>query len=139
MRRFFQRVTEVSPLDALSSELTTLCHGTGSTVAEEDIPETARKEPELDEDGNPIESPKKGRGKGKKAKDADENGDADEVSDCSTLLLLRWLASGKHRSFRVTHRSTLPQKKPKKKAAPKKKASKAKDESEVESVRLALC
>ena len=57
------------------------------TVAEEDIPETARKEPELDEDGNPIESPKKGRGKGKKAKDADEDGDADEVGDCSDAAL----------------------------------------------------
>lgn len=66
------------------------------TVADEDIPDTARVQPEVDEEGNPVETPKKGRGKAagkaKKAKDAEENGEAEEVS------------------FRVywSHRATVP-------------------------------
>ncbi|GAA6051280.1 hypothetical protein JCM3770_006793 [Rhodotorula araucariae] len=57
-------------------------------VADEDIPDSARKpeaEPELDEDGNPIETPKKAKAKRaprkKKAAASDEAEDDDEEFD----------------------------------------------------------
>lgn len=66
---------------------------------DEDIPDSARKEPELDEEGNPVESPKKGRGKaaakgkgGKKKKDeeAEAEGDDAEEEEVSGACATGW-------------------------------------------------
>lgn len=101
-------------------------------VAEEDIPETARKEPELDEDGNPIESPKKGRGKGKKAKDADENGDADEKKPKKKAAPKKKASKAKDESEVESEEEVEEEKKSKKKATTKKRSAKKQPDSEEE-------
>ncbi|BGP53039.1 hypothetical protein JCM8202_004123 [Rhodotorula sphaerocarpa] len=110
-------------------------------VDDEDIPDSARKEPELDEEGNPVESPKKGRGKaaakgkgGKKKKDEEAEAEGDDAEEEEVKPKKK--APAKKRAAKKAESEEEGEdeetEKPKKRAPAKKRAAKKEPEPEVE-------